>query len=377
MLSEQRWFNWFRIYLVPGLIFQSVIVGGGYGTGREIAEFFLVHGAAGGLIGMLISCLVWGVILAIAFEFARLTQSYNYRTFFQALLGRFWWLFEVIYLLIALLVLAVIGSAAGEIIEQLFGMPANVGVLTLMLCVGALAFFGSRWIERFFVGWSALLYLTYIVLFTLAFSRYGDDILQRIATAEIAGSWGVDGVRYAAYNLNALAAVLFVVPRFRLSRHALGAGAIAGVIAIIPGIFVFLTLLASFPSSLAAAVPIIDVLATLNLLWLFVIFQVMLFGTFIETGTGVIHAVNERVANSFSGRNKTFPQYYRAIIAIGFVFVATYLAKAVGIIDLIASGYGMLSYAYIAVVILPLLTLGLARVIKQSSPEYKTAYSEK
>ena len=30
-----------RKYLVPGLVFQSVVIGGGYGTGREIAEFFL------------------------------------------------------------------------------------------------------------------------------------------------------------------------------------------------------------------------------------------------------------------------------------------------------------------------------------------------
>lgn len=377
MLTEQKWFQWCRIYLVPGLIFQSVIVGGGYGTGREIAEFFLVHGAAGGLLGMLVSCVVWGVILAIAFEFARLTQSYNYRTFFQHLLGRFWWLFEVIYLLIALLVLAVIGSAAGEIAEQLLGLPADVGVLTLMVCVGALTFFGSRWIERFFVGWSALLYLTYLVVFSLALSEQGETIFAHVQQSTISGSWEIDGVRYAAYNLNALAAVLFVVPRFRRARHALGAGGIAGLIAIIPGILVFLTLLAGYPTTLDAAVPIIDVLATINLLWLFVMFQVMLFGTFIETGTGVIHAVNERVANSFSTRNKHFPQHYRGLLAVGFVFIATYLAKAVGIIDLIASGYGMLSYAYIAVVIVPLLTLGALRVIKQSSPAYKTAYSEK
>ena len=42
----------FRTYLLPGLVFQSVIIGGGYGTGREIAEFFLSHGAVGGLLGL-------------------------------------------------------------------------------------------------------------------------------------------------------------------------------------------------------------------------------------------------------------------------------------------------------------------------------------
>ncbi|MFP3480275.1 hypothetical protein SB780_36095, partial [Burkholderia sp. SIMBA_057] len=89
-----------------------------------------------------------------------------------ALLGRFWWLFEVIYLLIALLVLAGLGSAAGEIISQLLDVPAVIGVLTLMLFVGILTFFGSKLIERVFVGWSALLFFTYIALFASTFTSF-------------------------------------------------------------------------------------------------------------------------------------------------------------------------------------------------------------
>ena len=80
--------QWCAMYLLPGLAFKSVIVGGGYGTGREITEFFLSHGAFGGLVGMLVTALVWGLVLAVAFELARLTRSYNYKSLFQTLLGR-------------------------------------------------------------------------------------------------------------------------------------------------------------------------------------------------------------------------------------------------------------------------------------------------
>ena len=31
--------NWFQRYLLPGFVFQSVIIAGGYGTGRELVEF--------------------------------------------------------------------------------------------------------------------------------------------------------------------------------------------------------------------------------------------------------------------------------------------------------------------------------------------------
>ena len=39
-----------RVYVVPGAVFQSVMIGGGYGTGREIVEFFTSFGLLGGLL---------------------------------------------------------------------------------------------------------------------------------------------------------------------------------------------------------------------------------------------------------------------------------------------------------------------------------------
>ena len=30
----------FKKFILPGLIFQSLVIGGGYGTGRELVEFF-------------------------------------------------------------------------------------------------------------------------------------------------------------------------------------------------------------------------------------------------------------------------------------------------------------------------------------------------
>ena len=38
----------FQRWLLPGFLFQSVIIGGGYATGRELVEFFLSAGPLGG-----------------------------------------------------------------------------------------------------------------------------------------------------------------------------------------------------------------------------------------------------------------------------------------------------------------------------------------
>lgn len=40
-----------RAYLVPAGVFQSLMIGGGYGTGREVVEYFSRFGFLGGLLG--------------------------------------------------------------------------------------------------------------------------------------------------------------------------------------------------------------------------------------------------------------------------------------------------------------------------------------
>ncbi len=363
--------NFYQRYLLPGFVFQSVIIGGGYGTGREIAEFFLSHGAVGGLLGMGATALAWGAILAVAFEFARMIKGYNYRAFFGALLGPFWPAFEVLYLLITLLVLSVLGSAAGEMVSESFGLPGYVGTLVLLCAVGALAYWGSKTIERALAFWSFLLYAVYGVFFVWVVLRFGGEISGALSGGEVTGAWHLDGIRYAAYNLIALAAVLFVLPYLDSRKTALKSGFFAGFLGIIPGIFVFLAMLSQYPGVEETPVPVLSVLQGLNAFWFFIVFQIVLFGTFIETGAGIVHAVNERVASVFTNKGRTFPHWARLIIALSLLGGAIFLATSVGIIDLIAKGYGFLSYAFIVVVVAPLLTVGVYKIIKN-----KGSYAE-
>jgi hypothetical protein len=47
--------DFFRIYVIPGAVFEAITVGGGYGTGREIVQFFTQYGPTGGLLGLLVA----------------------------------------------------------------------------------------------------------------------------------------------------------------------------------------------------------------------------------------------------------------------------------------------------------------------------------
>ena len=99
-----------RIWL-PGFLLQSVIIGGGYATGRELIEYFLSVGPIAGLLGMLVATIAFSVISVLGFELARVSKSYNYRSFFVQLLGKGWFIFEFAYFVLGLLVFSVIGAA--------------------------------------------------------------------------------------------------------------------------------------------------------------------------------------------------------------------------------------------------------------------------
>ena len=201
--------NWFKKYLLPGFIFQSFVIGGGYGTGREIVEFFLLMGPRNGIYGMLVSMVIWCIVLACTFELSRQFKSYDYRSFLINILGRGWILYEFTYLIGLILVISVLGSAAGNLAMEVLGIPTILGTVVMIFMVGILAFFGSRIIEAFLSYWSIFLYIVFLVLIIWINSIYGHQITNNFSLPEETGSWFKNGIMYAAYNVGPVAAILF------------------------------------------------------------------------------------------------------------------------------------------------------------------------
>ena len=68
--------SWFQRYLLPGFAFKAVVIGGGYATGRELAEFFLPSGPQGGLLAIVLAMLIWSIVCAVTFALAYATSSW-------------------------------------------------------------------------------------------------------------------------------------------------------------------------------------------------------------------------------------------------------------------------------------------------------------
>lgn len=122
----------------------------------------------------------------------------------------------------------------------------------------------------------------------------------------------------------------------------------------------FLAMPSQYPDVLEAAVPVIAVFDALGSGSAMLFFQIVLFGTFIETGVGLIHGFNERIVSV----HQRLSNQWRAGVALGLLIISAFIANTIGIIGFISKGYGALIWGHWIVFVIPVLTIGVRKVLK-------------
>lgn len=260
----------FQRYVMPGLIFQSVVIAGGYGTGAELNEYFFRYGPLGGLLAMcIVTFLFWAIVSAVTFEFARIYKTFDYRSLMKGVLGKAWFLYEICYLVIMLIVMAVVAAAAGVQLNALLGCGKWLGTLILALGVVYLVVKGTGAIEKFLSMWSYVLYAVYGLFLIITFAKFGGQIGAALTAADsIHGSWALGGAEYAFYNLACVPLALFATRDAENTKEAVGSGLLCGLIGILPAILLYLAMCAFYPEVTSAEAPVNVVFDHLNMPWL-------------------------------------------------------------------------------------------------------------
>lgn len=361
-------------YVLPGIILQSVLIGGGYATGREIVEYGAKYGAMGWLSGFA-SFIGFSLMAILSFEMVRLFKLYDFKSLLKSLIGPFYRLFDVVYIMLMLIIIAVMSSATGAIVEQMTGLNYWVGVSVITVVVGILNFYGEKIIACFESVGTVLLYIGYISFSALVISQGSGHISQVMNTRDISFTPDVTvlsalwtGILYVGYNLVVFPASFFTIKEQTNTRQSVIGGLIAGLLMTIPWFMTYFAIMAFYPdtSVLAAPVPwLVMMTADKAPSWLFLFFGLVMGWTLIETATGMIHAMLGRIDKGLADSGRpAMARSRRAVLTIAILAASAVLAKF-GIIDLIAKGYNALSYAIIVLLLVPLLTVGLYKIVKK------------
>ena len=395
----------FHTLLLPAIIAQSMIIGGGYATGREVVQYAGRFGNWGWL-SVAIIAVCFSLVMALAFELARLAGAYDYKTWSRNLVGPFWWLVDLLFLSMMLLVIAVMTAAIGEVLQQTLAFPKPLSLVLALACVGFLTWRGSGFIERAKTWGSAALYLGYCAFSVLVLTAPVGDAAAQPAGGAGAQPGGADSatsageaaaqplpgaeagvlevtvaaVLYVAYNVAVVPAVLFCLHRQTRRSETVASGVLSGLAMTIPFALTLACLLRfPHPSMMEAEVPWLQLIGTAAdgraggaALWI-AIFGLVAGWTLIETAVGSIHALLHRVERNLGDLPRRWRPASGALIprqkALTAVLVLAAAAglSTIGIIDLVAKGYGTLAWGFIALIVLPLFVVVPYRAFKTSA----------
>lgn len=363
-------------YLLPGIILQSVLMGGGYATGREIIEYGGKFGAYGWISGVF-TFVAFAVIAILTFELARIYRIYDYKSILKQIIGKAWPIYDVLYVILLFLIISVMASATGEILQQTIGLDYMVGVVILILIVAFLNFFGSAFIAKFETYGTIALYVAYIIFTVMVITAKKDNISEVFATANTSftpnASIGLamwTGIIYATYNLASIPAGLFTLRAQTKRKEAVISAIIGALLMTVPWFLTYFAVMGFYPDEnvIGASVPWLVMLQSVS----GSVVPVLVFGvvagwTLIETATGMIHALLERCDQAMEDAHKpALSPKMRGFITAG-ILIAALLFSKIGIIDLIGMGYSAISYGFMIFYLLPLLTVGLYKVVKNGS----------
>jgi uncharacterized membrane protein YkvI len=197
-------------------------------------------------------------------------------------------------------------------------------------------------------------------MFISVFTMFSNDISLSFSQQSTDTNWTMGGVKYAAYNIGLAPAILFCARHFDSRKEALISGIFAGMIGMLPALVMFIAMLSQYPQIISETVPVNIILENIGWAPFKFMFQIVLFGTFIETGVGLIHGFNERILSV----KPDLLDSWRAIIGIILLLISIFFANQIGLIGLIANGYGALTWGYWIIFVIPIITIGLKKILK-------------
>ena len=171
-----------------------------------------------------------------------------------------------------------------------------------MALIAGVVAYGNTSVERLFTYVSFLLYGVYALFLVLSLTHFGGRIAAGFAQHVPLQGWVSGGVTYASYNVVGAMVILPVLRHLTSGRDAVIAGLIAGPLAMLPALLFFCCMMAYYPQIGAETLPSDFLLQRLDLPLFRLLFQLMIFAALLESGTGAVHAINERIGNAWHRR---------------------------------------------------------------------------
>lgn len=358
-----------RVMLIPAAVWLSVFFGGSMGSGIELIQYVTINGPIGGLIAIATIAVVVGFVMYLCFEIARQNKAYDYREFSKVILGKGWWLYEIVILISMIIVIAISSTAAGTVIGKHLDSNIYIGQTILLAVVIFFTYKGREFIEKSMAVASVSLLVVLSIVVGYVFFNLGDVTAANFSKDNVSVAPVGVAFQYALVNISFFPLLLFGARQLATSKESLVASISAAVVGVLPLLALHYAFVSHYPEIISngADVPVYWLLETLNSAWLIDVYVVILFVLITQTGVGMMQGFVERLDSYMqkSKGKKMTPLQHSA--SAGFMVVLSLILSSMGIVALILAGYSFLFMSFIAVFFIPLITVGVYKLVKGKS----------
>lgn len=250
-----------------GATYAGTVVGAGFASGQESAQFFASFGQAG-LAGIAVATVLFAWLGGRLLEVGYRLKATAYHEAVHHVCGRRAALvIDAVTAAFLFVMLAVMLAGMATVARELTGLPFAAGLALAGAAAAVTTMGGVRWVAAANMAIAPLLVvcITAISAYSLIIFHGADPWLPAAPTTganPIAPHWLLATVLYVSYNLMVGATVLVplgsTVPHF---AGRVGGGVLGGLILGALAAMLTLVVMVHFPRSLAQEVPILEVAA--------------------------------------------------------------------------------------------------------------------
>jgi uncharacterized membrane protein YkvI len=305
----------------------------------------------------------------VALITTRRWQTFDYKSHTLRLYQQFlpekvaskaYWLFEVTYLFLCILVLGVITAALAEMFVAEMGIPYSLAITIVAGAILLVVTFGAGIIRafNFTITWALL--LAAVIVMAIAFKPISGESWSVITSGVGPGGtgWLLNAVLFVSYNLVGVMMITSLAEPLKDRTGALLAGLIGGIGIGVLVLIEYVLCMAYYPEVVEKALPLWFVCSETGSSLVRFAYDFILTGAILTTGIAMTYPPVKRFKGLLIAKLGPQKETLSGFLLTLLLILIGLGLSTFGLIPLVAKGFTTMGWIFTVVFLLPLLIFG-------------------
>lgn len=342
--------------------------GGGFATGNQANQFFVVSGWLGPLSALL-SLLLLTLTIRQAIIMYNSRKLINYKELLETLyhpVDKLEYVFELYYYIMVLMCLSSCIAGAATLLVDAMGMNYYLSIVLIGVVLLALTVFGAGLVRKVSSVMSVLILVCAVLIFIFGIARKLGEISLVFSGGmdmEKLPSAIVKAFQYAGFQCSSIPTMIAcgtVLTSEKDVKNSMWVSFVMNAIALFLSVFMLLGWQSVYTAIEGGTMlPTLTVCKEMGLRPLVWAYFICLFLCFISTGVGAVFGV----VNRFESNKWLSARVPNELVRSGsislLIMVIAMFISLVGLTNIIKYGYGYCGYVGIVILVIPFLTVGV------------------